>query len=172
MILAATGHRPPGLWPRSRSGLNFSAFTDASGDTVTGFAEVCLREMQPDEVISGMAQGWDMAVARAAVRLGIPFDAYIPFKGQEEIWPGRAQAAYRDLLALARSVVVCSPFKLNIAFLRRDERMVDDADEILALWDGSDGGTGHTVRYAEEWAPLKPLTNVWPQWERYREEGK
>jgi hypothetical protein len=34
-----------------------------------------------------MARGWDLALAKAAVELGLPLFAAIPFVGQESRWP-------------------------------------------------------------------------------------
>lgn len=170
MILAATGHRPGRLWPYNGRGVNFAAYHPEKELRLLAFAETCLRELEPDLVISGMAQGWDMAVAGAAERLKIPFVACLPFKGQENTWRTRAQIEYHRLLKVACEVEVVSSYRLNVAYYRRDQRMVDRADEILALYDGTpDTGTGITLRYAEEWAPLKFIHNVWPQWEEYRE---
>ena len=33
---------------------------------------------------------------------------------------------------------------------KRNEYMVDLADKVIAVWDGSKGGTGNCVRYAEK----------------------
>lgn len=41
---------------------------------------------------------------------------------------------------------------------RRDEAMVDAADVVLAFWDGSVGGTAHTVGYARNKGT--PVTNL------------
>ena len=46
-----------------------------------------LERARPDAVISGMALGWDQAVARATADLGIPWVAAITFEGQESKWP-------------------------------------------------------------------------------------
>ena len=34
--------------------------------------------------------------------------------------------------------------------LKRNEQMVDLADEVLVIWDGKSKGTAHTIRYAEK----------------------
>ena len=33
---------------------------------------------------------------------------------------------------------------------KRNEYMVDLTDKVIAVWDGSKGGTGNCVRYAEK----------------------
>lgn len=45
--------------------------------------------------------------------------------------------------------------------------MVDDADRILALWDGSSGGTANCVGYAND--IKKPITNLWPVYKMIRD---
>ena len=34
--------------------------------------------------------------------------------------------------------------------LKRNEKMVDICDEVLAVWDGKSRGTAHTIRYAKK----------------------
>jgi hypothetical protein len=36
---------------------------------------------------------------------------------------------------------------------------------VLALWDGSHGGTSNCIAYAKVRA--KPVTNVWNKWEKF-----
>ena len=42
--------------------------------------------------------------------------------------------------------------------LKRNEQMVDMADEVLVIWDGSSNGTHHTIKYAKK--NNKPLTLI------------
>lgn len=116
------------------------------------FAQKVLQRHNPTHVISGMALGWDQALARAAIREGIPFDAYVPFEGQERFWHSTDRAAYRDLLGVASRIEIVDPGKelhFRDALMRRNEVMVRDADAVLGLWDGRDwGGTFQCLRYA------------------------
>lgn len=153
MILAATGHRPVKLG-------GYGAYVFAR---LKLGARHYLADAAPDRVISGMALGWDQAWAWAAVDLGIPFVAAMPFYGQETQWPEESRERYHDLLEHAAEVVtVCeggyAPWKMQ----RRNEWMVDHCDKMIALWDGSNGGTANCVRYAERVG--KPVENLWPQW--------
>jgi uncharacterized phage-like protein YoqJ len=46
----------------------------------------------------------------------------------------------------------------------RNEWMVDHCDLLVALWDGSPGGTGNCIRYAKR---AKCATvNLWPHWSK------
>lgn len=161
MIIAGTGHRPDKLRIGALDG-----YHPAVHARLVDLARAALLREAPERVISGMALGWDTALAEAALELGIPFDAYVPFAGQESRWPEPSRRHYHDLLARAHRVeIVCpggySPEKMQ----RRNERMVDDADFLLALWDGSAGGTRNCIAYAEEVG--RPYRNLWPSWARH-----
>lgn len=123
-----------------------------------------MRELPKDTIIiSGMALGWDQELCAAAQENGLTVWAYIPFRGQESRWNESNQARYHSLLKKCAKVVVCShgdynPWKMQV----RNEHMVDAADVVLALWDGSSGGTGNCVQYATQ--EEKPIWNVYPEW--------
>jgi uncharacterized phage-like protein YoqJ len=119
--------------------------------------------IQPSKMILGFALGWDTALAHACVRLNIPFIAAIPFVGQEKPWHKEAQETYHLLLSKAIEVVIVSPGVYHPGKLsRRNEWMVDRSTAVLALWDGSKGGTANCVKYAEKVSV--PVFNVWPGW--------
>ena len=121
---------------------------------------------QIEYIISGMAQGWDLALVRAALALGIPFVAAVPFEGQETKWPREHQEAFRNFLERAMRVeIVCPGPYANWKFLKRDEWMVDNSNRLLSLYDGSPkGGTAHTYNYAE--SKGMPISNVWTRFQR------
>lgn len=101
--------------------------------------------------------------------VGVPFTAAVPFEGQERFWPEDSQRRYKGLLDRAEEVVfVCGkqgPFKKS--FLDRNKWMVDRADRIAALWNGSWGGTGHCVEYAD--SKGVPIDQLWSRFGRYGE---
>lgn len=152
MIVAGTGHRPDKL----------GGYDPHTIRKVLTFAENTLRHYQPSTVITGMAQGWDMALAQAAINLNIPFHAYIPFTGQELVWPSATRLYYKALLTHAQHVIVCSPGGYSKAAMQtRNQRMVDNCELLLALWNGSAGGTGNCIAYAIFTG--KKYVNLWPQ---------
>ncbi len=153
MILAGTGHRPPKL----------GGYGEQVHIELVTLATEQIKALKPDLVISGMALGWDQAIARASMLLKIPFDAYVPFEGQERMWPRTSQENFTWLLARARRVLyVCPPGYAAWKMQARNEAMVDDCDRLLALWDGSAGGTANCVRYAQ--SKGKEIVNCWQQW--------
>lgn len=142
MIIAATGHRPDKLQ---------NGHSDETLARLVSLAKDYLRRAwtEGDPVISGMALGWDTAWALAALDLGVDLIAAVPFKGQESKWPAKSQELYRDILSRAWLVeVVMEGGYSPPSFQRRNEFMVNRADRICALWDGSPGGTGNCIRYA------------------------
>lgn len=115
-----------------------------------------------------MALGWDQALAEACVLEGVPFDAFVPFLGQESVWPEKARAKYKWLMSRADLIAYTAPpgyaaWKMQT----RNEAMVKSAGVMLALWDGSAGGTANCVRYAEKVGT--PVLNVWERWVAFTE---
>lgn len=158
MILAATGHRPEKV----------GGYDNRTRLALGGLATEYLCRARPEKVISGMALGWDQAVAAAALALGIPLVAAVPFEGQEGRWPEEAQARYARLLASAAEVHVIRILEHGTAkeaaeaMQARNEWMVDRADRLLALWDGSWGGTFNCIKYAEKVGVQHD--NLWARW--------
>lgn len=157
LIFSATGHRPEKL-----GGYDSSVLED-----LTRLAEAYLTLESPDEVISGVALGWDTAWAIAAIRLGIDLVAAVPFEGQEGRWPAQSQKRYRKILSKARHVeIVCPGGYSAAAMQKRNEWMVDNSHRVVALWDGSSGGTGNCIKYARSRkAEIDVLWGCWsPCW--------
>jgi uncharacterized phage-like protein YoqJ len=153
MIVAATGHRPDKL-----GGYSMEVF-----GRLRALASEFLGRDKPDKVLTGMALGWDQAVAAAAIENDVPFVAAVPCEGQDSRWPVQSRAMYKVLLERADEVVVVSPGPYAAwKMMARNKWMVDKAELVVALWDGSDGGTANCVRYAESrgiW-----VENLWGSW--------
>jgi uncharacterized phage-like protein YoqJ len=153
MILAATGHRPDKL----------GGYSGSITAELQLLAHRHIVKLKPRAVLSGMALGWDQAVAAATLLAGIPLVAAIPFEGQEFQWPYLAQKAYRELLAQARyKHVVCDGGYAAWKMQKRNEWMVDKCNALLALWNGSPGGTANCIGYAE--FQQKEIHNLWHEW--------
>lgn len=109
-----------------------------------------------------MAQGWDQAIAASCIYLDIPFVAAVPFEGQELLWPEAARAQYRSLPEKASVIEVISEGGFSVAKMQvRNKWIVDHSDKMLALWNGSVGGTCNCVAYAK---PRIPVMNCWTGW--------
>ena len=144
MIVAGTGHR--------KIAIPEPALVDG--------ASAQLRLLEPSLVITGMALGWDMALAEAADRLGVPYVAAVPFPSQADRWPDYDRRRYETILNRAEEVFLISEFMVSAAYETRNRWMIDRADKVLAFWDGSlNGGTANAVRYARK--KHVPLVNAW-----------
>jgi len=144
MIVCATGHRKIAV----------------PEDRLIEIATDYLAETDPFRVISGMALGWDQAVARAAINLCIPLTAAVPFPQQPKLWPDHDQWNWTELIAAADRVHVVSDYYRMSALEERNRWMVDNCDRVLAFWDGSvNGGTANCIRYATK--KKCPIDNVW-----------
>jgi uncharacterized phage-like protein YoqJ len=142
LAVAVTGHRPDKIG-------GYSAL-DPQRCWIKQQLRAYLLESDPAYTISGMALGVDQDWAQVSVDLGIPFVAAIPFVGQEGKWPTNSRAAYHTLLARAQRIVIVSPggyasWKMQT----RNEWMVDHCGRLVAVWDGTAGGTGNCVAYAQ-----------------------
>lgn len=158
MIYAGTGHRPP------RLGLNYSL---KHRELLTDFLTRELLSIRPSKIISGMAQGFDQCLAEAALNLNIPFIAAVPFHGHPDKWPKDSKELYYNLLNQAEEVRILSDLYSNSAFTKRDRFMIDNADSVIAMYDGvSLGGTAYTVDYALK--QKKNVINVWDNWLKFR----
>lgn len=111
-----------------------------------------LLSLEPELAITGVALGFDQDFAQVCIALKIPFLAAVPFLGQEHNWPTSSQKAYHELLAKADKVIYVSPPGYDPRkLLARNIWMVEeigDDGSVIAAFDGSRGGTFHTVNYA------------------------
>lgn len=159
LTVAVTGHRPDKL----------GGYSDAVDARLIELACRFIERMRPAKVIVGMALGWDMAVADACVITGTPFIAAVPFQGQASTWRTDSKLRYLRLLRQAsETVFVCEPGYDARKMQRRNEWMVRHGDHLVALWNGSEGGTGNCVAYAEKLR--QPMTNLWPEWLELQQE--
>lgn len=160
MIVCGTGHRPDKLGGYGEEvhdllvDLALDFFTTGGGNKVS-------------KVISGMALGWDQALADAAVRMNIPLVAAIPFEGQESRWPAVSRGRFNWLRSRAAEEVIVSEggyaaWKMQV----RNEWMVNNSDAVVALWNGTNGGTANCVRYAQR--KDKPIINLWQEFEELK----
>lgn len=150
MKVAVSGHRPPGIggyetpnpteqWVRATINKTLASLVERQG-AITG--------------ITGMALGVDLIYAEECHRLGIPFIAALPFKGQENRWPDRSQILYRTMLKAAAEVVIVDELpeyhsdQFAKKMILRNVWMVDQAEMVIAVWNGTGGGTAHAVETA------------------------
>ena len=154
-IVAVTGHRPPKL------GLQYGVKA-GNPHVYQPMVEALLDESPHLRVLTGMALGVDQIMAEACINTLTPFTACIPFVGQESRWPSPSQDYYQKLLDETEKVIVVSDGGFTAEKMqRRNEWMVDHADELWAWWDGSSGGTANCIAYARKQGV--PVIERWNQ---------
>lgn len=114
-----------------------------------------LKSRRPElSAITGMALGVDMIFAEECHRAGIPYTAAVPSRGQESRWPEESQNRYQSILGRAVEVVYVdedpkyASNSYGSKLYLRNKWMVDRAELVIAVWDGSEGGTGNCVKEA------------------------
>ena len=146
MIVAFTGHRPEDSEPEA---------------TVRDKVRRTLEQRRPEVVISGMAAGFDLWAADEALGLGIevvaarPWSTHAPRRNDVELY-----AKVINHAVTVVSVTETSTYPGPWVYHKRNEWMVDNADEVLAYWSGKkSGGTFACVNYANK--KMKKVTNVY-----------
>ncbi|MFF4194344.1 hypothetical protein [Nonomuraea sp. NPDC001831] len=116
--------------------------------------------------LSCLADGADQIFARAVLDLGGALEVVIPAERYRDGLPGECRAAYDELLGRARRAhrleFVESTAESHMA---ASERMLDDADVLVAVWDGQParghGGTADVV--AEARRRGMSVRVIWPE---------
>lgn len=165
VVLGWSGHRPEKL----------GGYGERVRLRLRDLARAVIEREEPALVVSGMALGLDQAAATAAIELGVPVLAMVPFVGQEGRWPLEARERYAGLIARAAAVhVSVSRARLRevgagrALFARNADmvRVVREAGGSFAVvWDGSSGGTAGTVLRAVEAGVV--VRNYWGAWVRH-----
>lgn len=139
-----TGHRPPKI-----NETNIDYIRNMLADTVGGLIDGGYTHF-----ISGMAQGVDMLAAEIVLKFkeenpDISLECAVPCKGQENRWSLYEKKRYKAILSAADKVTVLSDRYTPWCMQQRNIYMVDNSDTVIAVFDGSTGGTFNTVKYAE-----------------------
>lgn len=147
-----TGHRPKGLpWGYNEASESCIRFKNVMYDIlkkaiINGY----------NYFISGMAIGIDMICAEIILKLKEDFpdvvlECAIPCKHQERFWPQRQQARYHSILKKADLIHFVSEDEyLDDCMNNRNRYMVEQADVVIAVWNGKPSGTKNTIKMAKE----------------------
>lgn len=144
MKIAVTGHRPDKL-------NNDYAGTSILSESIYDELAAVVNRNTDVTIITGMALGVDTLFAWVGIDMKRPIIAAIPFIGQEKQWPDASQKVYRDILnnSLVTQKVISEPGYAAYKMQKRNEWMVDNCDGLIAVWNGTPGGTANCVRYAQ-----------------------
>jgi len=167
-LLCLSGHRPQkigGFNPNVRYWVVFLALLAKVQDFV--------KANPNHQVVIGWggALGVDQIGAEVAKLLGLPHIVFIPMKGFNAPWPDQSKDYFNSLagesdeywlnrvieertpvhVATKKGALYVSEPGYSASKLhKRNHVMVDTADAMLFLWDGSDGGTKACLNYAVE----------------------
>jgi len=158
LVIGVTGHRPDKL----------GGYDDQTYNRLVDLAVAVFKLKKPQKVITGMALGWDQACCEGALRLKIPVCAALPFPGFDSKWPDAAVSKFGSLLRQCSERVWVSEDKTYSAkkLFDRNKWVVDRCSLLVALYDGSMGGTHNTVEYAK--SVDREMLNVWKSWEKFK----
>jgi uncharacterized phage-like protein YoqJ len=103
--------------------------------------------------ISGGALGMDMFAAEAVLELKekypwIVLEMVSPFDAQAARWNDEYRMRHDRLFASADIVTATGHEYTKACMFRRNRYLVENADLLLAAYDGQPGGTAMTVQYA------------------------
>ncbi len=110
-------------------------------------------------VLTGLRLGAETLGAEAAVAVGAPYVAVLPFPDPDAKWPARSRHRFSELIAGAEAVVRLerkAPDTAKAAGQALDRRngwLRKIASEVVIVWDGRDGRVGRLVKAFEQELP-------------------
>ena len=146
-----TGHRPDKLpWGYDERDPRCLALKGSMAREIEGLYRRGFRHF-----ISGMALGCDIYFAEAALALreqypDLSVEGAVPFPAQADHWPEAQRLRWQDILARCDLETVVQQHYDRFCMFRRDRYMVDRSAAVLAVFDGTAGGTQYTLNYAME----------------------
>ena len=148
--IAFTGHRPDKL-----GGYDFD--TPKNRNIMRELTKL-IEQNEADHYICGGALGVDMMALEICYelrrKLNCTIEVAVPFEEQTKYYKDNHKELYRTQLIRANKVTQVDKLTnyyggtINAKLQRRNEYMVDNADLIIAVWDGSKGGTKNCIDYA------------------------
>ena len=123
-----------------------------------------------DAFITGMAPGVDTWAAEEVLKLkqeksNIKLICAVPFKGVERNRTPEQKETFYSILEKADHIEYICPKYTRWCFYARNEWMVDSAKRVIAVFNGTHGGTEHTINYAKKKVREIAMIND-AEWER------
>ena len=144
-----TGHRPEKLpWGKNEEDLRCILLKAKIRDAI----EVAYAEGKR-HFICGMARGCDFYFAEAVLALreekgDVTLEAAIPCAVQSASWSAPQRARWEQLVDACDVKNVLQETYTPDCMHRRNRYMVEHSSLVIAVYDGSDGGTRRTLEYA------------------------
>ncbi|MDE6727494.1 MAG: DUF1273 domain-containing protein [Oscillospiraceae bacterium] len=113
-----------------------------------------LIEDGAEEFCTGMARGVDIWAAELVLELksaypGLRLTAVIPCPEQADRWVSDQKTRYQSILEQCDKAITTSPSYTKGCMQKRNKALVDMCDVLVAVFDGTRGGTMQTVNYAK-----------------------
>jgi len=150
-VCCFTGHRPAKLpWGSRESDPRCLELKSRLYDVVDALYWSGIRHF-----ICGMAMGTDTYCCEAVLRLKrehpeITLEAALPCGNQADGWYSEARRRHEELLSRCTAVTVLQETYSPGCMQRRNQYMVSRSSVLVAVFDGSAGGTRDTIRRAEK----------------------
>lgn len=168
MNVCFTGHRPDKL-----DGYNFMSYgSQKIINALRDKIEYVVDKYKDEHItfICGGALGIDQISFELCRRIrddcdrfeNITIEVAVPFEQQDCKWQAQSRVVYRQQLKEADEITYVDTIpEYNIQILEigvyfnskmdsRNRYMVDKSEIVIAVWDGSKGGTGNCVKYANK----------------------
>ncbi|MBE6948535.1 MAG: DUF1273 domain-containing protein [Ruminococcaceae bacterium] len=146
-----TGHRPTKLpWRYNENDVRCVLLKEKLYDIVEAVYLSGVRRF-----ICGMAMGCDMYFCEILTELrnrftDIIIEAAIPCETQADSWPEDQRQRYYQLLELCDEKTYVQRVYTSNCMMKRNKYMVDNSGVLIAVFDGTMGGTMRTVIYAKQ----------------------
>lgn len=144
-----TGHRPEKLpWGADEADPRCLALKQSVRRALDALYQEGYRAF-----VTGMARGADLYFAEAVLdlrqdRSDVVLEAAVPCLTQADHWPRSERARWQAIVDACDVETVVQEHYDRFCMLRRDRYMVDRSSAILAVFDGTPGGTRYTLNYA------------------------
>lgn len=144
-----SGHRPEKLpWGEDEADPRCMALKARLRDAVEAAYSEGMRHF-----ICGMARGCDFYFAELVLELrqnrpDITLEAAIPCATQSQRWPRPEQERWQSLVSACDQETLIQEQYTPDCMLRRNRYMVDHSALVIAVYDGTSGGTRRTLEYA------------------------
>ena len=138
--------------------------------------KAAIKEAIPDgycTFISGMSRGTDLWASDVVLQLKshyphIHLICAVPYPDFEKSWDEHWQILYHNILSRADLVRIISSHYHDGCYQKRNCWMVDHSSRVIAVYNGSSGGTQNTIRYAQKCAVSIVMCYPWDQYRTVR----
>lgn len=158
---AFTGHRPQSL------PFGFNEADERCIALKQKLRNEIIKQIEENGVthfITGMAIGVDMYAAEIVLGLkaaynNITLECAIPCETQAEKWSEPLRDRYFEIASKCDEETILQKRYTPDCMHKRNRYMVDQADCIIAVWNGKPSGTGKTVQYAQQQGKMVRVIN-------------